>query len=527
MSDFFDNYNNTETAPAAEKKRLSKGTRILLVSALAGTILAGTALLLTLTAPKDGDSDGEAAEPETNLSLVTDELANFKTADITNGFGTYIISSYFDIETVAAASENAESLTQPVQRFSIADMSGPLDQEKLTKYLSYLTPLSARDLAEENVSPDDLDKYGLLKPAASVTLNFTEGVQNRLDIGDTAPGTNVTYVYSADTNSVYTVTTTYVTALKERPTFFTKLLILPGYDTAADGAPTVSRVTIKAADSDEPVVIDAIPGRMNGDLTTGINSYRFTQPYVIEIADEKGSGLIYGMYGMNALSAEKAGLTPEDLTAYGIDNPDYIITTTVGGQTYTLTLGKGHVSNEDGVRKLVGFYGTFSAVPDVIYEFGLESLPWVTFRYEDVMSKLFVTPYIYTLKALTIDAADNDPLKFTFSGTADDADNFKCFSEGEPVEADSVKTLYQFIIGARAETLYVEPITTEELVARYTFSYNDDREDTVVEFYESGDRKLIAVVDGNPTCKLRHLYIERLRQNIRAFRDGTQIITSY
>ena len=49
------------------------------------------------------------------------------------------------------------------------------------------------------------------------------------------------------------------------------------------------------------------------------------------------------------------------------------------------------------------------------------------------------------------------------------------------------------------------------------------REEDVIEFYKSDDRKSIVSVNGTVLFKVRELYTDRLRENVTALIDGGEI----
>jgi hypothetical protein len=277
----------------------------------------------------------------------------------------------------------------------------------------------------------------------------------------------------------------------------------------------------------EPIIIELMSERIEGDRSSGVNSYEFVSPLHLEIADDLGAGLIYGMFELTAADVTGVDITDEEREAAGLDEPSFTISMLAGTKTYTLTLGDS-IASSDGSVAVERFYGSFSEIPGVLYEINVADLPWLTFNYESVMSKMFILPSIYTVSSLTIETPA-DTLDFTITAPDDpeDTENYQFFYDGALTDTARFKTLYQFVIGMQAESLYTESLNGEEFVARYTFKYNDGRTDDVIELYKSNDRKLIVVKNGEVLYKMRYIYSERLTQNIEAFKTGGTIVTNY
>ncbi len=96
------------------------------------------------------------------------------------------------------------------------------------------------------------------------------------------------------------------------------------------------------------------------------------------------------------------------------------------------------------------------------------------------------------------------------------------------MDDDKFRELYQYVIAAVGEELFFEEQTAEP-IASVRFRYTDEyakvggREEDVIEFYKSDDRKSIVSVNGTVLFKVRELYTDRLRENVTALIDGGEI----
>lgn len=499
---------------------LNKNTKILIFSAL-GLLILGAVTALLLLFPgnnKEAENETEETEEAVDTSLIfTDKIAkDIAFIKITNPDDTYTIE----------ALDGNQTAETPLFTVSEAK-SAPVNTAQMDNTTKYISSITAKQLIEENAQ--DMEKYGLKDTAANAVVSFTDGTEVGLNIGIEAPTGSATYICRAGSNDVYIASTYLVSYLLKTRYAYVDTKVMVDYD--SETQPVISRITVKKPD-EEDVVIEALPPAEEGEIAKTFNTHKFTSPFNIEIEQTKGQSLVYGLYGLTALEAVWVGLEEKDYSLSGLDNPSCEVEMQVGGKTYTLTLGLPVVAeneNEDGVteRSLKGYYGVFSEVPDVLYIFPPSALPWLYIDYESIMSGLFMLPYIYSVSDVIVETNDADigTLNFKIVG---DEDEYKFYLDGKEITDQSrFKTLYQFLIGASAETLYTEEATLP-MIARYTYKYKDTAlKDDVVEFYESDDRKIIIYVNGEPLFKCRALYTARLMQNLEAFLNGGELSVNW
>jgi hypothetical protein len=511
---------------------IKKKNVFIALSAVAALGLAALILLLTAPAPETVDDTGSAADSGSSaLPMFTKTVAEVQTVTVTNANGGFVLRSQ-----MVTLTDSDGNKTEEQQFFTDGLENAPQDETTINGFVDSFTPMNARGLIESDAS--DLGKYGLAQPISTITLSYADGGSETLQVGNPAPGSGQTYAKMADSADVYTVSSSFLTGHDQSNLYFVSRKLMKDYTDY--GSPAVSRITIdgpavndidkqpdETETESEPIIIELISERIEGDRSTGVNSYEFVSPLHLEIADDLGSDLIYGMFELNASDVALVDLTEEEKDRAGLNTPTVVITMLAGAKTYTLALGAA-VAPSDG-SEISQLFGNFSETPDVLFIFNIVELPWLMFNYESVMSKMFILPSIYTVSALTIETPA-DTLNFTITGNPDDPDDtesYEFFYNGALTDTARFKTLYQFVIGMQAESLYTESLVGEEFVVRYTFEYNDGRENDVIELYKSTDRKLIVVKNGEVLYKMRYIYSERLTQNIDAFKNGGTIVTNY
>ena len=164
---------------------------------------------------------------------------------------------------------------------------------------------------------------------------------------------------------------------------------------------------------------------------------------------------------------------------------------------------------------------------DAIYVFSPDSLPWLTATPENMLYKLFLTPYIYYLDGVTIYDSDRKAYDFTITG---DADKSSFTYEGKEVDSAKFKAFYQYLLSAYAEQIYLDDLTGDnKFIAGVTYDHREEgKENDVVEFYASeSDRTCIIVVNGDVRYKVRQIYATRLLENLNALLSGGEIVSEF
>ena len=220
---------------------------------------------------------------------------------------------------------------------------------------------------------------------------------------------------------------------------------------------------------------------------------------------------------------KQAGLDDPYCTVTMVSNKETVTKLTLGSAVYTVT--KNDETGEE-IKTITGYYGMLSG-KDAIYVFSPDSLPWLTATPENMLYKLFLTPYIYYLDGVTIYDSDRKAYDFTITG---DADKSSFTYEGKKVDSAKFKAFYQYLLSAYAEQIYLDDLTDDnKFIAGVTYDHREEgKEGDVVEFYASeSDRTCIIVVNGDVRYKVRQIYATRLLENLNALLSGGEIVSEF
>jgi hypothetical protein len=158
---------------------------------------------------------------------------------------------------------------------------------------------------------------------------------------------------------------------------------------------------------------------------------------------------------------------------------------------------------------------------NVIYSFKIADLPWSTVMPIDITAPIITTNYIFNLDGLDIVGSGVDD-RFVITGTSND--DFAVSKGGAAVDGEAFKILYEFLLRAPAEELYIEETDAE--VALTVRLYGEGFED-IVEFIPVEDRRTIIRRNGQVCFKCKTAYVNRLIGNMELFDNGEPIIMTW
>lgn len=492
---------------------MKKNTKIILGSVIGLAVLGAATLALVLTQPKDDNADSGTSS-DTSVSITDYETDDISTLTISNESGEYTINRLgkekWGIDSIPEALANSSSYSNA---------------------MSSAGGMSAKQVVEEDAA--DLAKYGFDKPTATIKMTFKDNKADDITclVGIKYEGENSWYVKTDKSNTVYLVSNSGVSfAMNNELSYVNKSTLVASYDSKND---TVNRVRVERKDLEKDIVLDKLPEETEKEFSSTYVAYEMSSHNGILADDELDKKVIYGLFGISASDVFAVSPTDEQKKQAGLDNPDCTVTMvsnedtvtklTIGSAVYTVT--KNDETGEE-IKTITGYYGMLSD-KDAIYVFSPDDLPWLTVTPENILYKLFLTPYIYYLDGVTIYDSDRKAYDFKITG---DADNSSFSYDGKEVDSAKFKAFYQYLLSAYAEQIYLDNLTDDnKFIAGITYDHREEgKENDVVEFYSSeSDRTCIIVVNGDVRYKVRQVYATRLLENLNALLSGGEIVSEF
>lgn len=494
----------------------SKNFKIILFSVIGLIVLGAVVLVLTLTAPKDSEENPDqttAATDDPALILQPENMGEIKSIYVENSQGSYTVNiSQKDGEKVYSL-KGMEDLEK-----------GVLDSSLFGTLEKNLTEMTARSVVEEK--PTDIAQYGLDKPQAKATVTYENGTFTIM-VGNTVTTGSANYLMIEGKDIVYSYYTYSLNPVMNYDTMsFVSTVAMPAISEGDDAR--LTKITVKRKDWAEPLILEALPELPEDSTSIQVFGYTFTSPYNVYLDLNTGTDYLAALSGLSAERAIVLNPTEEDYDKYGLSDPFCEVDELVGDTIYRLYIGDAiteEVKDEEtGVTttKTVGYYGYTNKAPYAIFRFSADSLVWASMDIGTYMSKLFLMPYIYDVDTFSYKDKESD---FTVKI---DGDAEKCtfYLNGKEADADKCRTFYQYVVSCRGEELYTDE-EKGELLAEYTFTYEDTREPNTVRLYSSEDRTVIINIDGKNIFKTKWNYETRLEENAKALVEGGEIIENY
>ncbi|MBE6881060.1 MAG: DUF4340 domain-containing protein [Ruminococcaceae bacterium] len=493
---------------------MKKNAKILIASAAGIAVLGAATLALVLTKPIDdtaGSNTSSGSEKISVLSYKTDDILSLTIKNETDEF---------TIDRLGSEKWGTDGIPQ---EYANNDAYG--------NTMGKAGVIDAKMKVEDDA--EDLAKYGFNEPTATIAMTFKDNKFEPVNcvIGMKNLGENAWYFKTEDSNTVYLVSDSSLKfAFSEELDYVQLATLVDSFDSEND---IVNRIRIERPDLANDLVLDKLEEETDKEFQSVYVSYAMSSHNNILADDEKDMDIVYGMFGISASDVAVVKPTEDDKKKYGFDDPACVVTMVANEEEVTkLYIGDAlytvETDEETGkeTKYVSGYYGMVTG-KDVIYVFLPDSLPWLTIKPEDILYRLFLTPYIYYVDDVTVKDTDGKEYEFKIIG---DADESKIEYNGEVVNRAKFKDFYQYLLSAYAEEIYIEDLTPDnKFVAGFTYDYREDDEgEDKVEFYSSEqDRTCIIVVNGDVRYKVRQMYATRLLQNLEALLSGGEILDEF
>ena len=488
---------------------MKKNIRLIIIICVIAAVLAGAVIVLLRTAPQDEEQEDTTAEEITTLLLYDKAPADLAKLTIENESGTY--------EVVRLGEGDSAVWTV----MDIANL--PLSGSVMTKLVENSSSLTAQQTVVED--PEDISIYGLDAPAATFTAEFSDSgnTVKKLFIGNITPEETKRYVMLEGDPKVYTVFNTALNCFLEKKYALINKTVY-SVQTAVDENDTtdytkINKLTVNRADLDYDIVIE-YDTRLDDEssMVANSSSYVMSEPVFRDLNPETSSGITDGIFGLTASDLAVLNPNEDDLVLSGVSDPVAEVTAEInGGGRLNFKIGNEFI-NEDGEKE--GRYVWVDGI-SIIYIFSESSLPWLTVKPLDIVTTMYTSTYVYDLDELNI-TCDGRKMNFKITG---DSDDFAVTLNGESVDGDAFKNLYQFILRAPSSELYFEdtsaaPQLTVDIVTR-------DGEGDLIEFIPDGNRQAVVRLNGRSEYRCQQSYVDRFIKNLELYENGEEIVVNW
>ncbi|MGN0680157.1 MAG: DUF4340 domain-containing protein [Oscillospiraceae bacterium] len=483
---------------------MKKAAKPVIITLGIAVVLGAVLALLLLFPEKEEETSSDSHSHSTSLNFMDDEMQYPITAGKPDDLLTIKVENPaggFTITREESSSESGES-TEPSYHHTVSGLGEVPQNDKLVSYfVENMATLLAKELVEEH--PQDISKYGLDTPTATVSLDFEEGEDIVLTFGMRKPA-DENYVYCMANDFVFLVDYYIVSDVFADAKTYAELVL-----TAKDGTP--DNIKIVRPDFSEPVEIRYLSEFENppeGLVLENTAKYTITSPIPLDVDPSKGKNLYEKLSGLEMTACEYVKKTPEILAECGFDNPAAIVNFTLGETEHTLTLGG---NTADG-----GYYAILSTAQGV-FSMSKRSAVWATFSLGDVVSRTPISPYIYACESIDIITKMGE---FTFTN-----EGGKFSYHGKSLNENEFKSFFEELINVPCDEFFTQPTAGEaELVVKFTYSDKYaavyGRKSDEFSYLALDGRKFVLNLNGNTVFKVNAVYVERVIEDINAITSG-------
>lgn len=365
---------------------------------------------------------------------------------------------------------------------------------------NHFSTMTATRKIEEN--PSDIAKYGLDYPVAELKVRFKDGNEYGLKLGLKLPTDGGYYALKEGDSTVYAVANMDVDeVLYDDVDFINHFLI--------------------EEDQSENIVIEYLE----------IEGANFKEEKLRIVADERGTmylespikaamhetnakRIVEGLYSLRADEIAGVGLDPE----YGFGKPYAKISYKRNGKEEFFVVGNETKLKDGGMARFVK-----KGDSDVVYKITVFNLPWLEAIPDNLFSTFILLPNINDVETVEV-LSNNETFTFKSKG---EKETLTATLNDEAITTENYRAMYEFLISASAREIN-RGAEKGELIARITYKYRDDKRDNdVVEFFASDDRKCILSLNGSSGFLTETRYADKIYTNCVSVANGEKPLLEY
>lgn len=478
---------------------MKKSTRNLIIVAVCVAALGGTTAVLSLSG---GGSSSSSSSSTANIELISKKSEDIASMQVTNQKGSYTL---VPVTTKTSSKSSGSSSGSSDVTYTVKELSGvPVNTSETSSVIKNGFSLAAtRNLG----TVSSLDDFGLKNPKATVKVTFKDGSTFNYKIGNTtATDTSAYYMCGLNSNTVYIVDID--SGLLQDAKYFVNKEILSISNSSGDNDFT----SVKLSGTNYPQTVQ---------ITKKSSELKITSPQEYDISYSKLSSLQSELAGLTAQTVEAINPDATTLAKYGLDKPCAVCEFTVNKGSYKLTAGKEN-----------GNYYVMLGNTNVVYGVSQDSVSaWTDSGLFGLRDKIILTKSTSTVKSITITSGstvntlnvtrtEKSSSKSSSSGSTPDYSYTVTGNNGKKLDYDSnFSNFYEKLSAIEIlENADKKPSGSPALTVEYTY-FDSDNKDTI-EFYDAGNRRYTAVLNGSVFGNVTVDDINSINSSIKTMESG-------
>lgn len=503
---------------------MKKNTKILLIVSVAAVLLVGLMLLLIFM-PKGDDQATSTIDEGIDMVVTVDENGVHQAEIKTNAKGEIANNSYgtlveYDTNEVASIHLENEKGTLDITSETPKDADGNTQATKYTikGYEDYDMQGGMADTIASSAAnlefikvvtlkKEDAADFGCDKPRATANVTYADGTKSVIMLGNDAPQGAGTYVKFGDSDTIYLVETSKVSAFDYGLTDLMNKSINQPVSNSDNAKP--SSITLSGSNFSKS--IELVPNTNNK-----VNaSYVMTAP-VERYANEKESSLVEGaIRGITSDGVKLVDPSSEQLSNAGLSSPYAEIKAVYPDTTVNLIASKPDGDGNVNVMEKGG---------KLVYTISADKLPWITTSYEALANEYVLYPRMVALSNMSVDDGSKT-YDFKLSSkeveSTDEDGNTTTSSTttvqygDKEIEIGDFSGFFQKVAllelaDASDDSVSGSPILT------VTYTYSEDGSTDKVEFYSAGDGYCMATLNGKTLGKVNKGSVNSIVTDVEA-----------
>ena len=345
----------------------------------------------------------------------------------------------------------------------------PNHQNMINAYLGTITNVYSYASVS---SPENLADYGLESPSCVTDITFSNQTHMEIKIGHQTPDGKGYYAIKDGDPDVYLIEADRGVAFTQSIYLLLVTEFLP--EVEAEMPEKIEKIRFSGSKRKTPVELV----QLYDEIGKPAQRYRMLTPYSYDADDEAMQNIIAEVTGVMRGYVEKVFPDQSDIARYGLANPDYSVTLTVGGVEYTAHVG-GKAGDDTRFVKREDV--------DIVFRVTEARLKWFTLQPADLAASLILSRDIALVDSVSVKSETNRyDIKFGQSGGS---------VNGRVLSEEQLRAAYTTLGVITRNGIFDGTKTPDEVFLEVVYNYKNGQSDRV-EYRKIDNGRLLCLING-------------------------------
>ncbi len=359
------------------------------------------------------------------------------------------------------------------------------------EYLGMLLDESSKIEYVREVGRGNFADYGLNDPEATVDIQYTDGQEMTLLLGDREQLSDGRYFAVKGGEDVYLMDNSRsIRFTMDIKKYIDYVIIPPRVEPSVMGA--ILDISFEGKEFEKPIRIRSIAGGdpevVSRAASFGVTTHIMESPNLHGVDLTQANQIFGSLTGMITDGVLAYNCSQEELAKYGLNDPRLTV-------RYTYKNGK-DATPEEFLLKVADYQGTEVMTKNdegIVYT--ISEAPFTSASYEKLVAKRFLMPIILDVSGVEI-KTPNETYQFELLG--EQSKDLSVLLSGKPVDTALFRTFYNLLVSIDHDGRLVQNTKTSgEPILTITYRYRDKTKgDDTMEFYPGSLRRTLVSVNG-------------------------------